>query len=125
MSDIYDQHKKHFSQVSAYVVLFCGERVATIAFKFPKDGAGRLYAYVHWLGVQMVRGRAQGANDADKQSAAVIDALQWIAPEDPNRPCALDKAAQGRFIEALKKDDPASGWSQRLRDAGFQVLQAV
>lgn len=56
MTDIYDLHSKAFARVSAYVVLDkSGERVATVAFKFPADGAGRLYAYVHWIGVPMVR----------------------------------------------------------------------
>lgn len=45
---IYDQHRKAFSNVSAYVVMAGEQRCATIAFKFPKDGAGRLYAYMHY-----------------------------------------------------------------------------
>lgn len=56
MTKIYEQHDAAFSRVSAYVVARNGERVATIAFKFPADGAGRLWAYVHWLGLEMVRG---------------------------------------------------------------------
>lgn len=75
MSDIYDQHRAAFANVSAYVILRGGERVATIAFKFPRDGAGRLYAYVHWIGVPMVRGFAAGGG-YDKRSAAVADAAQ-------------------------------------------------
>ena len=60
MSDIYEQHKAAFSNVSAFVIVKGGERVATIAFKFPRDGAGRLFAYVHWLGEEMIRGYASG-----------------------------------------------------------------
>lgn len=47
MAKIYDQHRAAFSNVSAYVITLDGEKVATIAIKFPRDGAGRLYAYVH------------------------------------------------------------------------------
>ena len=42
MTDIYEQHDKAFSRVSAFVILDSkGERVATVAIKFPADGAGR------------------------------------------------------------------------------------
>lgn len=75
MSNIYDQHNSAFRQVQAYVILKGSERVATIAFKFPHDGAGRLYAYVHWLGAPMVRGYANGYG-YDKRSAAVESAVQ-------------------------------------------------
>ena len=80
MPDIYDQHKAAFPSVSAYVVLHNGERVATIAFKHPRDGSGRLYAYVHWLGVEMVRGFA-GGYGYDKHSAACADAAQRAISE--------------------------------------------
>lgn len=56
MSDIYDLHRKAFARTAAYVVVHKGERVATIALKYPQDGAGRLWAYVHWVGLEMVRG---------------------------------------------------------------------
>lgn len=59
-STVYQLHDKAFANVSAYVIAKDGERVATIAFKFPRDGAGRLYVYVHWFGLQMVRGWAGG-----------------------------------------------------------------
>lgn len=35
MSDIYALHQSAFSSVSAYVVLKDGERVATVALKYP------------------------------------------------------------------------------------------
>jgi hypothetical protein len=118
MSDIYDLHSKAFARVSAYVVLHNGERVATIAFKFPADGAGRLYAYVHWLGVPMVRGFA-GGYGYDKRSAAVADAVRKI-PDD----IAGKDGARQAFIEALERDS-GSYWDRRLEAAGFTVLQAV
>lgn len=46
MKTIYEQHEKAFTSVQAFVIAKNGERVATIAFKFPRDGAGRLYAYI-------------------------------------------------------------------------------
>ena len=78
MTKIYEQHEAAFKYTAAYVVLNTDfQRVATIAFKFPKDGAGRLYAYVHWLGCEMVRGFA-GGYGYDKTSAAVESAIEKL-----------------------------------------------
>src|SRR3546814_19308140 len=70
MTAIYDQHDKAFARVSAYVVTKDGARVANVSIKFPADGAGRLYAYVHWIGLEMVRDHANGYG-YDKRTAAV------------------------------------------------------
>ena len=78
MTDIYDQHAKAFAAVQAFVILdTSGERVATVALKFPRDGAGRLYAYVHLIGVEMVRAHA-GGYGYDKRSAAVVAVLMLL-----------------------------------------------
>ena len=118
MATIYEQHDAAFAHVSAYVIAKDGERVATISFKFPRDGAGGLYAYVHWLGLEMVRGHAKGA-DYDKRSAACDAAARKITFKHGEKPAYLD-----RFVAALAKDD-CMGWDRRLRDAGFEVWQAV
>jgi hypothetical protein len=125
MSDIYALHDKAFSNVSAYVVLKDGERVATIAFKFPKDGASRLYAYVHWIGSEMVRGHA-GGYGYDKKSASVASAaarlpFPYRMPEDVSNESAPYYDA---FRYALAKDGGYS-FDHNLLDAGFTVLQAV
>lgn len=142
MTDIYDQHAAHFAKVQAYVILRNGERVATIAFKFPADGAGRLYAYVHWLGVPMVRGFA-GGYGYDKRSAAVESAVRKI--EAVNREaevhnlakqgatsaaqaeamCAIaDRELQTAFIDAIRAPN-GHYFDRKLEHAGFTVLQAV
>lgn len=119
---IYDQHDAAFKNVSAYIVMKDGERVATIAFKFPRDGAGRLYAYVHWIGVEMVRGHANGYG-YDKKSAACESAMSALfklgdlAPIYPNSPLHP-------FFKALDNIG-GSTWDAKLREAGFTVLQAV
>ena len=114
MTDIYTQHAAAFASVSAFVILNrAGERVATVALKFPRDGAGRLYAYVHWIGVEMKRGHANGYG-YDKRSAAVADAarrIEWPA----------DAAA---FAAAATLDGGAD-WTRAVENAGFTVLQAV
>lgn len=133
MPDIYDQHTAAFRAVSAFVVLKGGEKVATIALKFPADGAGRLYAYVHWLGLSMVRGYA-GGYGYDKRTAAVSSAASRIPLG-----AAFQRAqeigfayADGRpwydafpaFRECLT-DDTGDDWARKLEKAGFIVLQAV
>lgn len=114
--DIYKQHESAFARVSAFVILKDGERVATIALKFPADGSGRLYAYVHWIGLEMVRGFAPGGG-YDKRSAAIASAARKM-------PVGLEMSAQRGFVHALSEDG-CSTWDGQLRDAGFTVLQAV
>ena len=127
MTDIYDQHQKAFPRVSAYVIAKDGERVATIAFKFPVDGAGRLYAYVHWFGVTMVRGFA-GGYGYDKRSAAVANAVIKMKLDDREDRHRDDEGApvtdRAEFIDALFADS-GHYWDRRLQDAGFTVWQAV
>lgn len=127
-TDIYDKRDRHFANVSAYVIHHedaPGVLLATTAIKFPKDGAGRLYAYVHWFGLRMVRGHA-GGYGYDKRSAAVSAAAKLI----PHHPRA-DAHEEDRFPElraaflaALAPDDGCE-WNTRLELAGFIVWRAV
>lgn len=125
-ADIYEQHDKAFRDVSAFVILKDGRKVATIALKFPKDGAGRLWAYVHWLGLPMVRGYA-GGGGYDKRSAAIASAIRHLAEaQRKEQPLPLPGELRDRaaFAEALEQDI-GRGWHQCLELAGFAVLQAV
>ena len=133
MTNIYDQHRAAFSNVSAYVVVKDGKGVATIAFKFPRDGAGRLYCYLHFIGVEMVRDYA-GGGGYDKRSAAVTRAALKIKQDPlPNTVAGQQWAEVAHLAEAecLQKFKAAlvniggKNWSDALRDAGYQVLQAV
>ena len=117
MTCIYDQHRSAFANVSAYVVLKDGDRVATVAFKF---GAS-VTAYVHWIGVEMQKGRA-GGGGYDRQSAAVAASVRKIPDDVTGR--AGDAEARAAFIDA-SHDRDGRHWNDRLRDAGFTVLQAV
>ena len=119
MTDIYTQHAAAFARVSAFVILDPrnGERVATVAIKFPADGAGRLYAYVHWLGVEMKRGHANGYG-YDKRSAAVANAARKI--EWP-----IDMGSNSDAFAAAAMADAGDDWIRAVEKAGFRVLQAV
>lgn len=123
---IYDQHDKAFSQVSAFVIMKGAERVATVAFKFPRDGAGRLQCFLHVLGLPMVKGIAGGygydkksaafANAAEKQATVKLES--WQNAEGYSAEYETAKA----FVAAFRD---GYGWCDNLREAGFTVLQAV
>ncbi|UYO47791.1 hypothetical protein KQX64_17685 [Rhodopseudomonas palustris] len=125
MSDIYRLHDRAFKDVAAYVVLNgARERVATVAFKFPRDGAGRLYAYVHWIGLEMVRGYACGYG-YDKRTAACASAAQRIAIGNLTGDQWTNKRNEATaFVEALA-DDGGWSWDRQLEARGFTVFQAV
>ena len=74
---IYDQHNTAFNNVAGFVLMRGTKKVATIAIKYPNDGAGRLYAYFHILGCEMTRGCASGYG-YDKGSAAIKEAVNKI-----------------------------------------------
>ena len=118
-TDIYEQHRAAFANVSAYVVVRDGQRVATVAFKYPRDGAGRLWAYVHWLGTEMVRGYASGGG-YDKHSAACAAAAGKIAAGNDEN----GKPTRGVFVAEMRKND-GYYWHQNLERAGFTVWQVV
>lgn len=118
MSDIYKQHSAAFASVSAFAILNrTGDPVATVAIKFPRDGAGRLYAYVHWLGIAMARGHAGGCG-YDKRTAAVADAARRI-----KWPVDLGSGSDA-FAEAISRDG-GDDWIRAVEKAGFRVLQTV
>lgn len=117
MSNVYTQHDKAFANVSAFVVCRDGERLATIAFKF----GTAVTVYVHWIGVEMVKAVAKGGG-YDRQSAACGTAAKRI-PDDI-RGVDAHPVLREAFIDALHDKD-GRRWDDRLRDAGFQVFQAV
>lgn len=119
----YDQHRAAFSNVSAYVIMFDGERVATVALKFPRDGASRLYAYVHVFGSEMVRGFASGGG-YDKRSAAVMDAVRKLKPWSSANGMDTSDAVIALMQKALSHDG-GHDWARYLTDVKFEVLQAV
>jgi hypothetical protein len=132
MTKIYDQHAATFAKVSAFVILdTTGERVATVALKFPTDGAGLLYAYFHLIGVEMVRAYA-GGYGYDKRSAAIAAAIAKIpAPDVPKgaigRADAYTAAIQvsRAKLQSVVQDMDSGDWTRVIEKAGFRVLQAV
>lgn len=123
MANVYDQHRAAFANVSAFVIMRDGERVASVAIKFPRDGAGRLYAYVHFFGVPMVRGYA-GGYGYDKRTAAVEDAMKKIDLREAQKNADLYEEAE-TFRNAVLTARDGTDWADSFRAAGYVVLQAV
>ena len=122
MASIYDQHDKAFSQVSAYVIAKDGKKVGTIAFRFPRDGASRLWCYLRVSGFRMVRGYA-GGYGYDKASAAAASAARGLRDPKINE-FGQDDALLLEIAGILDRDD-GYGWDRNLREVGFDVWQAV
>ena len=134
MSYVDHLYHKAFTQVSAFVILKDGEKVATVAIKYPRGrGAGRLYAYVHWLGIRMVRGYACG-DCYDETTTACVSAGQIFdidAADEKVRELGIEMRDRGPwhvhyrpFVTALRLND-GYGWRHNLEKAGFKVLQAI
>ncbi len=121
MSDIYKLHDAAFSRVSAFVILKDGERVATVAIKYPADGAGRLWAYCHYIGAPMQRAFA-GGYGYDKRTPAVADAFHKARFDRDHAPGAGRALAD---FKAALQSDSGIYWNNQLEAAGFVVLQAV
>lgn len=118
MSTIYDTHANAFSNVASFVILKGTDLKAKISVKYPKDGAGRLTAYVHWLGVTMVKGTASGYG-YDKLSAALFASLS-------NFPS--DTVLEGdfkAFYNAIASGSNNGTWREQLQKAGFTAIQAL
>lgn len=122
MTDIYEQHHAAFAQTTAYVITNNkGDRLAKVAFKFPKDGAGRLYCYFHLIGIAMVRGHANGYG-YDKKSAAVVNAMSKMRADDG---CDPGNKKLMHTLQSYSGEMNSGNWDNVLRNAGYNVLQAV
>lgn len=122
-ASIYDQHDKAFANVSAFAIVRNGERVANISFKFPRDGAGRLQCFVHWLGLEMVRGTA-GGYGYDKRTAAMANAISQAHKTKHPLIFAEPGSTLDAFTLALARD-AGDSWDAMLRKAGFDVWQVL
>ena len=123
MTNIYEQHNTTFKGVSAYVVTDkSGNRIATVAFK----RANSVTCFLHILGLQMVKARANGGG-YDMCSAAFDSAMDKVNIPDETAP--IDARDYTNIVIAFRKagtiGNDGSEWNRALRDAGFNVLQAV
>ena len=115
-TSVYDKHAKHFSQVSAYVIIDSeGTQKGTMSIKYPKDGAGKLYLYLQLHGSTMVQVSVSGCG-FDKLSVAIQKAAEAYTKE-------LTFKNDRDFIEALKLvNHDFSTWNKY---GTYEFLQAL
>lgn len=116
MTNIYDKKNKAFSNCSGYIVMYNGEPVATVAFKWGNTGNVRVF--LHWIGLVMTEGNA-GGGGYDKASAAMQQAARKTVI-DSDSP---DAENARNFIRAIMSND-GNDWNTNLRKHGF-IVQGV
>ena len=111
--NVYQKHDSAFALVSAGALVINGEQKGTVAFKFPKDGQGRLSCYLHLFGYQMTVGTA-GGYGYDKKSAALESACRLLSDA-----CLLE------FPNLVKFDCKGNDFQAALKIAGFEYFKGV
>lgn len=116
MTTVYDKFDKHFAQVSAWVIVNeQGEQVGKMSAKYPKDGMGKLYLYLHLYGSEMVQTSVSGCG-FDKLSVAIQNAAIDYTKD-------LESDNDRDFIEALKQvNHDFSNWNTY---GTYKFLQAI
>lgn len=116
MTTVYDKFDKHFALVSAWVIVNDqGEQVGKMSAKYPKDGIGKLYLYLHLHGLEMVQVSVSGCG-FDKLSVAIQKAAEAYTKE-------LTFKNDRDFIEALcNVNHDFSAWNKY---GTYKFLQAV
>ncbi len=130
MSDIYRKHESAFHQVASAALVKSKAQIGTIAFKYPKDGAGRLTCYLHVHGMEMVKGTASGGG-YDKAAASFEDAIRNLRPvlkqyneDEQFRNDKTAKIAQ-QFIDKCSNCHGYS-WSDTIRKIrGYDVYHTL
>lgn len=111
MTNIYKQFDQATQSVGAYAILKGNEYVGRVVFKYPRDGAGRLYCYVQVWGAPMQRGFASGGG-YDKRTAAFENAVAKFSSDTAGHSKAWREAARG---------PDGVRWIARLERAGYTV----
>lgn len=111
--NVYQKHDSAFALVSGGALVINGEQKGRIAFKFPKDGAGRLSCYLHLFGYPMVIGTAGGCG-YDKKGAALESACRFLDDD-----CLLE------FPNLIKFDTKGNNFQKALELAGFNYFRGV
>lgn len=120
MTTVYDKQAKHFSKVSAYVIIDNeGNQKGTMQVKYPNDGMGKLFLYLHLYGSTMVQVSVSGCG-FDKLSVAVQKAGDTYVKKNLEK---LTKTEECDFLQALcNVNHDFSNWNKY---GTYKFLQAV
>ena len=116
MTTVNNKFDKHFAQASAWVIVNeQGEQVGKMVAKYPKDGMGKLYVYLHLHGSEMVQVSVSGCG-FDKLSVAIQKSGEAYGK-------GLTFKNDRDFIEALKQvNHDFSSWNKY---GTYKFLQAI
>lgn len=121
MTTVYNSFDKHFALVSAWVITNeQGDQVGKMSAKYPKDGMGKLYLYLHLYGSEMVQVSVSGCG-FDKLSVAIQKAADLYVKNNLGN----DKLniQDLDFLQALYKvNHDFSTWNKY---GTYKFLQAV
>ena len=120
MKTVYEQFDAAFGRVAAYTLHREGRFIGRIAFKYPQDGAGRLYCYAQVWGGPMTRASVSGGG-YDKATAAAHNAVHGLRDPDRDPSTAADLAA----VQAALSSDGGRRWTDQLLAQGIRVCQAI
>ena len=115
MQSIYDKHSKAFANVSAFIIVKNGERIGKVAFKH----ADSVRCFLHIAGAPMSAGSA-GGGGYDRATAAFQEAAARHSLD-----AWPTHAEHIRAIKAAAAGSGGTSWESALRNAGFEVWQAV
>ena len=119
MTTVYEQNEKHFALVRAYVIVNAkGEHVGLMNCKYPKDGMGKLYAYLHLFGSTMKVTTVSGCG-YDKLGAALYKHSKTYTQDQE---CDF-KQEQLDFLKALESCD--SGFDSWPTYGIYKFLRAI
>ena len=116
MTTVYNKFDKHFAQVNAWIIVNeqC-EQVGKMSAKYPKDGMGKLYLYLHLYGSEMVQVSVSGYG-FDKLSVAIQKAAEAYRKD-------LTFKNDRDFIEALKQvNHDFSDWNTYATYKFFRAI---
>lgn len=116
MKSIYDRFDSATKGISAYAIFRGADYIGRIVIKSPKDGAGRMTAFVHVWGFIMVSGMASGYG-YNKTGAALASACGNARKEFNNDLPPL--------FTALSEVTYDGQWRSALESKGFTVHNVI
>lgn len=118
-SNVYDQNAKHFALVKAYAIVNeQGEQVGLLNCKYPKDGMGKLYVYLHLFGSTMKVVTVSGCG-FDKLGTALYKHSTTYQQEQENEL----KQDTIEFLKALESCD--SGFDSYKTYGNYNFFRAI
>jgi len=123
MKSSYEKKSAAFPLVASFAIINNGQPVGTLAYKFPKDGAGRLTCFLHFHGYSMTTGYATGYG-YDKKSAALEVAASHadlILVNDYTKKSAIDEFPVIKALQNIGGSDAYTVFKQN----GFDLFQTI